>query len=121
MKTMLIDVNKNKVQVLDIVDSLDVFYAKLDCRCIDIVTRKIGGVEFDIMCDDEGLFKSYPIPSACDDLGGIMFVGNIMLFHNDGKGNLTGLTDRDIEMLRSHIGLYFDEEICRKVLIGCNY
>lgn len=103
MKTILIDVKNERASIIDCKPELDEYYRHLDCDCIDIVMRKIGGKWFDVMCDDEGLFKAEPKMSAINDLGEPMLVGNLMFFHNDGEGNLVGLDDEDIEHLKKHI------------------
>ena len=111
MKTVLLDVYNEKVEVIDIDDELDAFYEKLDCNCIDIVTRRIDGMEFDIMCDDEGLFHDPRKLSAINDMGEPMLVGTLMFFHHDDEGDLVGLTDEAVEFIQDHIqtmytGLY---------------
>lgn len=73
--------------------SLESYYAALGCDCIDIVTRKIGGKAFDIICDDEALLKADPIPSACNYSGYVMLYGALLVCKNDGRGNLASLTD----------------------------
>lgn len=99
MKTILLNVIEEKVEVIDIEPELDAYYRTLDCSTIDIVERKIGRKRFDIMCDDEGLFRDPQKISAIDNLGRPMLVGNLMFFNNDGKGNLTELSDNDISYI----------------------
>lgn len=96
MKTILLNVYDEEVEIIDIEPELDAYYAKLDCSCIDIVERKIGGKVYDVMCDDEGLFRSPQKISAINDMGEPMLVGNLMFFNNDGAGNLTGLSEDDL-------------------------
>lgn len=103
MKTLLLNVNENKVEVIDIDDDLDAFYRALDCDWIDIVQRRIGGKLFDVMFDDEGLLKDGHKISAINDMGKARFVGNLMFFHNDGHGNLVGLEEDDIKHIQKYI------------------
>lgn len=77
-------------------NNLEHFYSILNCDCIDIVTRKVGGKWFDIVCDDEGLLKGNPIVSAIDNLGYPMFCGNLLVFNHEGD-ELASLTDDDCE------------------------
>lgn len=73
--------------------TLEGYYAALGCSCIDIVTRKIGGKAFDIICDDEALLKADPIPSACNYNGYGMLYGAIFICNYAGNGELASLTD----------------------------
>lgn len=103
MQTILLDVLNSKTEVIDIDDELDAFYDKLDCSCIDIVSRVIGEKRYDIMCDDEGLLKDAPKISAINDMGQPMFVGNLMFFNVDEAGELVGLSDEDVEYIMTYI------------------
>ena len=103
MKTISLNVYDETVKEIDIEDSLDAFYEELQCSTIDIVTRRIGRKVFDVMCDDEGLFHDPQKISAIDNLGRPMLVGNLMFFHHDDEGNLTGLDARDRRYLRDRI------------------
>lgn len=105
MKTILIDVKKGTAEVIEIEDDLDEFYKVLDCRCIDIVNRRIGRKRFDVMCDDEGLLKGAPRISAIDNLGHPMLVGNLMFFNSNDEGELLGLSDIDIKYIMDRIQL----------------
>lgn len=103
MKTFLIDVYNRERGEVDVKNELEAFYEKLDCRCIDIVVRKVNGVEFDIMCDDEGLFREDCRPSAFTAEGDPMLVGNLMFFHHDAEGNLTEISDDEMRLLKNSI------------------
>lgn len=123
MKTVLLDVYKEKVGIGNIEANLDCYYRLLDCTSIDIVTRKIGGKWFDIVCDDEGLFREPQKVSAINDMGEPMLVGNLLFFHNDGEGNLTGLEDEDIEHLKRYIKRMYTEKFPKgyPMLTQCEY
>lgn len=98
-------------------------YRALDCSTIDIVERKIGRKRFDIMCDDEGLFKDPQKISAIDNLGRPMLVGNLMFFNNDGAGNLTELSDNDISYIMKRIIHMYTHQYPKgyKMLTQCEY
>jgi len=97
IKVLLLDVYNERIREVEIEpNDLDKMYELLDCRCIDIVTRKIGGKWFDIVCDDEGLFHEPQKISAVDKNGQPMLVGNLIFAHHDADGNLTGLDENDI-------------------------
>lgn len=85
----------------EIPHNLDGYYKLLDCQTIDIVRRKIGGKYYDIVCDDEGLFKDQVKVSAVDGNGQAMLVGKLLICKHDGKGNETGLSQEDILNIES--------------------
>ncbi len=102
MKVYLVDVKNEESKVVDIVDSLDTYYDLLDCDCIDIVQRTIGGKRFDIICDDEGLLNGNPKISAINNLGQPMLVGNLIICHSE-YGEMVGLEDEDVQHLKGCI------------------
>ena len=106
MKTILIDVYNEKVEVIDVEPNLETFYEKIDCRCIDIVRRKIGKKIFTIVCDDEGLFHEPQKISAINNIGEPMLVGNLMIF-NEKANDLSGLSNDDVEYIRKYVGTIF--------------
>lgn len=78
-------------------NELEDYYRLMEVDLIDIVTREIGGKYYDIICDDEGLFKENPIPTVFDTEQQPMIVGNIIIAGlGDETGNMTDLTDEDI-------------------------
>lgn len=108
MKVVYLNVYEQKLpKVIDIEDKLEVFYELIGCRCIDIVHRKIGNKYFDIICDDEGLFKGYAITSAVDTEFRQMLVGNLIVSRSDDEGNLIDLSDEDIKQILRHTKTYF--------------
>ena len=119
MKTILINAESGIVEIVDVVDDLDVFYAEINCRCIDIVFRTIGDRTYSIMCDDEGLFKEMPIISAVNSKTfERMFVGNLMIFNDNDEGDLEGLSDDDIDYIMQHINI---DLMSGNPLLLCDY
>jgi len=105
IRGLLIDVKADPGMVNDIwldEDIIENFYDVLQCDLIDIVKRPIGGIEYNIVCDDEGLFDAHPYVSAVDEHDNPMLVGNLFICNDDGEGRLTSLTEDDIQ----HIGQY---------------
>lgn len=81
--------------------------------CLDCVERKVGGVYFDFWLDDEGLLKGGEHELSC------LFryaktaepiVGDVMIAHNDGQGEVSGLSDEDCELLRKNF-IKFPKEL----------
>ena len=107
MRTILLDVYKNEVKEIDIAPELDAYYKNLDCSFFDIVHLKIGGTWFDIMCDEEGLYREDHKISAVNSLEQPMIVGNLMFFHIDEEGELTGLSEEDVSLIRSCIQIRY--------------
>lgn len=104
MKVGIFDAKTRQFRVEDIKDDLETFYKIIDCDTIDIVTRYVNDVQFDIICDDEGLLKEDPIVTAVNMKLEPMLVGTLILAHHDGNGNLTDITDED-ELLQPIINM----------------
>ena len=103
---------------------LDEYYKLLNCRTIDIVTRKIGGKHYDIICDDEGLFNENCKAGMAtlnkeNELKEIL-VGNLFVVLNDNKGNLKSLKPEDAIRILNSRGVLQDRETGEKrsVLTG---
>lgn len=111
MRMLLIDVKNNKIKPVD-VNGLYDYYQYIDCRCIDIVRRKIGGKYFEIIIDDEGLLVNNPIPSAINKYGEVMLVGNLLIAGGEVvDGELIGITDSEIiHILQKGYG--FVQDVC---------
>lgn len=96
-------INDHEVKDITIENSLEAYYKELECDCFDIVTATVNGREFDIFCDDNGLFAEFPRVSAITPNREPMLVGNLLLAHHDHEGNTIGLTEDDIEFLDNTI------------------
>lgn len=87
-------------------NGLEDYYRLMEVEIIDIVTRKINGKYYDIICDDEGLLKDKPIPTVFDTNREPMIVGNIIIAGlADEDGNMTDLTDEDIVAINASLGI----------------
>ncbi len=106
---VLVDTEKSVYGVVNIPNELEAFYKLLDCECIDITVRKIGvhcQKTFEIICDDEGLFKEQLKISAINNLGEAQLVGSLLIVGPaDVEGNLTGLSSADANYVLSKIQL----------------
>ena len=92
-----------KVEVLTIKKSLDEYYKLLNCHTIDIVSRDVNGVSYDIICDDEGLFKDEIVITCINTDYEPMLVGSLFVVAFDGKDDIRSLTDEEIENLQKRI------------------
>ena len=92
IKAYLIDVINETHKAVEIENKLADYYRELQCTVIDIQERKIGKKVFDIICDDEGLFKEPAKISAIDNLGTLQFAVIVreLVFNFD---RLVGLVD----------------------------
>ena len=99
-----------RAELVEIPKDLNGYYKLLDCGTIDIVSRKIGGQYYDIVCDDEGMFKKDVCFSMVANGGMPMLVGRLLICNHDGKGNEVGLTPEDIENIKKHIYCYIEGE-----------
>lgn len=84
----------NTVREITIEKSLESYYKLLDCTCIDIVHRKIGGEYYDIICDDEALCKANAIPTAFGKDGPMLF-NDLFVVKFDGHDDVRSLTPEE--------------------------
>lgn len=100
---VLLDVQRNCVEVKTVDGSLDSYHKILNCRCFDIVFAAIGGRVFSIYCDDEGLLIDSPVISACTDRHGPSLAGNLFVTQGNDEGETISLTSSEIELVKHHI------------------
>jgi hypothetical protein len=113
VKGVLIDVESalNGASVMEVVDELDTYYEILKCSCIDIVNRQIGEKRYDIVCDDEGLFKDQIRPSAFGRGKTVMLVGNLFIAGEANEdGELTSLSEDECMDILSHVARAFSKD-----------
>lgn len=103
---ILIDVSgeRGHIKEVEIKDDLSGLYGILNCDTIDITQRAIDGRVFDIVCDDEGLLKENPKPTAVRTDGKIMLVGNLFIC-NHYKENLASLSKEDCKFIFDNVGI----------------
>lgn len=104
IRGFLVDVYGDRgAGVVTFVDNLQNIYNLLDVELIDVTERQIGKFTYDIVCDDEGLFKQDALPSAFNGKQEAQLVGNLLLVNHDEEGNFASLTDEQIEDLKEHL------------------
>ena len=104
MKFLFLDVYNNKLKTVE-ANGLDDYYKLIGCRTIDIVRRKIGDIDVEIVIDDEGALINNAKPSAVDIVGEIALYGNLLVASgrvtDDGK--LTELTQDEIDAIKENV------------------
>lgn len=106
IKAFLIDAKNQIARSVEAVDELDALYSLLDCDMIEIHSIRINGnpKAFDVVMDEEGTFKEDPKISAINEDGQPMFVGSLLVTGcADEEGELTSLTEDDIDFIKSHV------------------
>ena len=92
------------VEAKEIESNLDTYYSEIGCDCIEIPERCIGGKLFNIICDESGLLKDNPIQSAVGKGYQEAIFGNLIVCGlADDDGELTGITDEDVQLIRDNI------------------
>lgn len=62
--------------------------------------------EIDVIANDEGKLKNYPINRfVVDDMGGVydMLVGNLMCVRHNSEGEFTSIMEEDIPVIEKHL------------------
>lgn len=103
MKVLLLDTDSPAPQIIETAGGLKEWYRLLKCDLIDITERAVAGRYYDIIVDDEGLFKGGAKVTALDSNQQPQLVGNLVFCNHDEEGNETSLTDEDIQHLLKHI------------------
>lgn len=104
MKMLLLDVEKRDVKMVE-ANGLDDYYRLIGCRYIDIIHRRIGDVEVEIVLDDEGALVNNPKISAIDIAGTPMLFGNLLVASGrvTDDGELTELTRAEIDEIMDNV------------------
>ena len=104
MKMLMLDVVNKDVKMVE-ANGLDDYYKLIGCRCIDIIHRRIGDVEVEIVLDDEGLLVENPKPSAISVDGTPMLFGNLLIASGrvTDDGELTELTEAEIDKIMGNV------------------
>ena len=103
----LIDVHHETAEVVTIPHTLKAIYAALDCSYVEVAQRQIGVGRsrhvYDIICDEEGLFRDPQKISAIDNFGQPQLVGNLFIVNSTEDGEWTSLTKADVEYIRKYV------------------
>lgn len=77
-------------------DNLEEMYNLVDCRCLDVVQRKIGDKYYDIWLDDEGLLKGELVPNGVCLNAYEILMGNLLIVNVSKSGKSVSLSFDDI-------------------------
>ena len=100
MKMLLLDVEKCDIKMVE-ANGLDDYYKLIGCGYVDIIHRRIGDVEVEIVLDDEGLLVENPKPSGISIVGTPMLYGNLLVASGrvTDDGELTELDEDEVEAI----------------------
>ena len=119
----LIDVENNIATTVTIDKNLDAYYNILNCDCIDIVARNIGGTRYEIICDDKALLKDNPKISALDSNMNPALCGNLFVVKFDGYDDVMSLDGNDVTFLNQFVRSFATQNypVPYPMLIRCDY
>lgn len=104
MKYLLLDVKNREIKTVE-ANGLDDHYRIIGCRTIDIIHRRIGDVEVEIVLDDEGCLVENPKVSAISIDGTPILFGNLLVASGrvTDDGELTELTETEVEEIKDNV------------------
>ena len=104
MKMLMLDIVNKDVKMVEANDLAD-YYELIGCRTIDIIHRRIGDVEVEIVLDDEGLLVNAPKPSGISIDGTPVLFGNLLIASGrvTDDGELTELTEEEVDEIMDNV------------------
>ena len=100
MRAFLVDVENGtagEVQAAGLAD----YYRLLNCESIAIPSFLIGGKEYDVIADDEGIKEGAKVSAICR--GKPALVGNLLIMNQGNEGTEAPLHDLDCERIRQRL------------------
>ena len=104
MQMLMLDVENKDVKMIE-ANTLADYYRLIGCDYVDIIHRRIGDVEVEIVLDDEGVLVENPKPSGISVNGSIMLWGNLLIASGrvTDEGELTELTEEEIDDIMDNV------------------
>ena len=104
MKMLMLDVVNKDVKMVE-ANGLDDYYKFIGCNYVDIIHRRIGDVEVEIVLDDEGLLVNAPKPSGISVDGTPVLFGNLLIASGrvTEDGELTELTEEEVDEIMDNV------------------
>ena len=96
----------HKAEVRTVPDRAEQYSALLTCEYIDIPRVMIDGVEYDVIADDESLYRNgrEPHPAIVDKNGRPLIFGPVFICRgNDSTGTEEPLTPEDVTRIFNNI------------------
>lgn len=121
---LFLDVYNNRLEMVE-ANTLKDYYNLIGCRTIDIVSRKIGDVDVEIVIDDEGALVEHPKVSAVDIVGDVSLYGNLLVASGrvTEDGELTELRQDEVDAILENVAEvttgFYKEPF--KVFVELNY
>ena len=94
---------KNKVEVKEIGNKIEDFYAEICADCIDIQERTIDGKTYDIICDDEAFLKGNCVKTVQSKRGDDWSIVNAVIICRQCQGEEIGLTDIEVARIMENL------------------
>lgn len=105
MRVLLIDTEKTAPQIIETPGGLNEWYRLIGCNLIDIQVMTIDGRQYDIITDDEALYKGGAKVSGIDAQKQPILAGNLIICNSNDNGEEIGLSDDDIKHIMGHIAI----------------
>ena len=104
MKMLMLDVVNKDVKMVE-ANGLDDYYKLIGCDYVDIIHRRIGDVEVEIVLDDEGALVESRKPSGISVDGAVMLFGNLLVASGrvTDDGELTELTEEEGDEIMDNV------------------
>ena len=104
MKMLMLDVVNKDVKMVE-ANTLADYHRLIGCNYVDIIHRRIGDVEVEIVLDDEGLLVENPKPSGISVDGTPMLFGNLLITSGrvTDDGELTELTEEEVDEIMDNV------------------
>ena len=104
MKMLMLDVVNKDVKMVE-ANTLADYYKLIGCDYVDVIHRRIGDVEVEIVLDDEGLLVENPKPSGISVDGTPMLFGNLLIASGrvTEDGELTELAEEEVDEIMDNV------------------
>ena len=104
MKMLMLDVVNKDVKMVE-ANGLGDYYNLIGCDYVDIIHRRIGDVEVEIVLDDEGVLVENPKPSGISVDGTPVLFGNLLIASGrvTEDGELTELTEEEVDEIMDNV------------------
>lgn len=103
MRALILDAFNKDIRVVD-PQNLQDYYKLLNCSSVDVTNKKISDKQFNLIFDEEAELSETRRPSAMDDYGHAVLFNNLIIAGEGNlEGNLSDLTDKEIEYIKKYI------------------